>query len=292
MINNAESSNTADGRYIASLFYAQLVSLVFVAIDIRGQPDKMIPDASGSRTPLSHFQKLSSIQLSSNSNNSSQLLDQDCREELSGTYSDSDCAGEAPAEPLEGIAPEMLTPVTRKENLHGKPPNVLVYCGKKDSSRLFENVRSIFVQCLNTDKYTVYHLKHDQVKTTPWLDNTTLLIISSDKVYDDIDEVFLKFFLGGGTVVSFSSSFDAKFVTRIQTNSKSSILTLSYENWSDATFICGRHVYETSLKSLMYDVALTCLAQDKRRGNPVILEAVHETSGGVALLSQVTTNLT
>lgn len=257
------------------------------SIDVRGQPDKMIPGASGPQTPLSHFQKLSGIHLSSNFNNSSQLLDQDCKEELSGTYSDSDCAGEAPAEPLEEIAPEMLTPVTRKENLHGKPPNVLVYCGKKDSSRLFENVRSIFAQCLNTDKYTVYHLKHDQVKTTPWLDNTTMLIISSDKVYDGVDEVFLKYFLEGGTVVSFGSLFDAKFVTRIQTNSKSSILTLSYENWSDATFICGRHVYETSLKSLLCDVTLTCLAQDKRIGNPVILEAVHETSGGVALLSQV-----
>lgn len=214
-------------------------------------------------------------------------VDQIRGEELSETYSDSDCAGEAPAEPLEDVAPEMLTPTTRKTNLQGKPPNVLVYCGKKDSSRLFENVRSVFAQCLNTDRYTIYHLKHDQVKTTPWLENTTLLIISSDKAYDGVDDAFLRYFHGGGTVVSFGCAFDGKFVKRVQMNSKHSILTLSYERWNDATFICGRHVYEQNLESLLYDVTLTTVATEKQKGSPVIVEAVHETSGGVALISQV-----
>lgn len=46
-------------------------------------------------------------------------------------------------------------------------------------------------------------------------------------------------------------------------------------------------MYEMSLKSLLYDVVLTCVARDKHKGNPVVVEAAHETSGGVALLSQV-----
>ena len=111
------------------------------------------------------------------------------REDSSVSF-DSDCAGEAPAASLAELAPELLTPVARRSALCGKPPNILIYCGKKDSNRLFEGVRSVISKCVNPNRYTIYHLKHDHVKTVPWIDNTVLLIISSDKVYDGVDDVF------------------------------------------------------------------------------------------------------
>jgi len=53
----------------------------------------------------------------------------------------------------------------RRATLRCKPPNVVVYCGKKDSGRLFAGIRSALSQCLNTDQYVIYQLKHDQVRS-------------------------------------------------------------------------------------------------------------------------------
>lgn len=43
--------------------------------------------------------------------------------------------GEGPSDPVEDLAPETLTPVRRKALAESKPPNILIYCGKKDSQR-------------------------------------------------------------------------------------------------------------------------------------------------------------
>ena len=88
------------------------------------------------------------------------------------------------------------TPVhTRKTgNRSGgsKPPNVLIYCGKKDRQSAYDAMKRLISRCIRTSRYVIYLLKHDDVLTKPWQDNTELLIIASDKVYDGVDEVFLK----------------------------------------------------------------------------------------------------
>jgi len=93
-------------------------------------------------------------------------------EELSEKFSDSDCAGEAPAErpPEELVSlsshPDVGDVFPRRQKFKGgtgKPPNVVIYCGKTDSRRLFEKVRDTIALCLNPDRYAIYHLKHEQV---------------------------------------------------------------------------------------------------------------------------------
>ena len=97
-----------------------------------------------------------------------------------------------------------------------KPPNVLIYCGKKDSSRMYEAAKKTIELCLNSDKYLLYHLRHDDVDRTPWADNTQLVVICSEKVYDGVDKRFYDYFLSGGTVISFSSAFDNQFISKEQ----------------------------------------------------------------------------
>jgi hypothetical protein len=183
-----------------------------------------------------------------------------------------------------------LTTSARKQGLRNKPPNVLIYCGKKDSSRLYESVKSVVCQCINTSRYTVYHLKHDQVLTTPWSDNTALLIIASDKVYDGVDKRFLDYFLRGGTLISFGSAFDALLVQRKDraTDVKGlGVLILNYDGVDIADFavICTRYCYDVS-KTQLRNVELATLATDRGTGETVIIEAMISGNQGVAVLSQ------
>ena len=195
--------------------------------------------------------------------------------------------GESLSGPIEELAPEALTPMRRQEAIRGKPPNVLVYCGKKDSTRQFEAVKAVLQQCLNTDRYVVYHLRHDQVLTTPWAENSVLLVLANEKAYDGLDKEFLKFFQQGGMVVSFGCTFDEHFVEKVQTSSSSiSVLPLSYKHWRDVSVICSRFAYKNS-ESRLVDVSLRAVATDKNSGYPVLLEANQDLTGGVALLSQV-----
>ena len=189
-------------------------------------------------------------------------------------------------EPQDGAGEAMATPSHRRSDVAVKPPNILVYCGKKDTARRFENVKGILQQCVNTDCYVIYLLRHEQVLTTPWSENTALLVISSDKVYDGTDQAFLNYFKSGGTVVCFSCQLDELFVSRSQVSMTSGVLSLEYGRWTNVNLICGQHVYKNS-DSIMSDTNLTVLGRDSKTGHPVILEACHYESCGLAVLSQV-----
>ena len=82
------------------------------------------------------------------------------------------------------------------------------------------------LQVLNTDQYVIYHLKHDDVLTTPWHDNACLLVVASDRVYDGIDQRFLRYFVWGGRLLSFGSAFDSVLVDR-QTRQPAGMLSAS-----------------------------------------------------------------
>ena len=195
--------------------------------------------------------------------------------------------GESLSGPVEELAPETLTPLKRQRSMRSKPPNVLVYCGKKDSTRQFDAVKVVLEECLSRSRYVIYQLKHDEIKTVPWSENTALLVLASEKAYDGIDDYFLDYFKGNGTILSFGCAFDERFVGRIQTSSNLGVLSLTaFKQWRDVNVICGRHVYK-NCDSLLTDVTLRSLASDKTSGYPVILEANHDLSTGVAVLCQV-----
>lgn len=209
------------------------------------------------------------------------------------------CAGTSSTHNDVKSKPGTLTSVTlsdtltaeRRAAMRRKPPNILVYCGKKDSSRLFVGVKSVLSQCVNTDQYVIYHLKHDQVKSTPWQDNTTLLVIASDKVYDGVDQLFLQYFVHGGRLLSFGSEFDSLIVKRTARlpalTGQLGLVTLNCDGHDNVSVIATKYCYTDSRESVLSDVTMTCLACDTTSCQPVIVETLRESSAGLAILSQV-----
>ena len=193
----------------------------------------------------------------------------------------------------EALSPTMeydglLTPFRGGNNIMSKPPNVLIYCGKKDSQRHFDVFKNVFSLCLNSDKYILYHLKHEHVFTIPWIDNATCLIICCDRLYDHIEMKFLDYFKQGGNVLAFSSTFDSLFVEKQKQEGFSGVLNLKYGRTaaSSVTTICGRSSYVTDLGCKLDGVEIRTVGVDTDNRS-VIMEAMHESSGGMAVLSQV-----
>ena len=190
-------------------------------------------------------------------------------------------AGETSVPPNTGLVHES----SHRES-EGRLPNVLVYCGQKDSTRQFDAVKEIISRCLNTSRYVIYHLRHSDVHTMPWSDNTRLLVISSECIYGGVDAAFLKYFWQGGAIVSFTSAFESLFVERVKTRSIPGVLRMSFEQWTEVSVMCGCYTYD-SPSSQLPGVDVRIVATDAKTRKPVILQVLDESSGGVAFLSQV-----
>ncbi|XP_053397542.1 biotin--protein ligase-like [Mercenaria mercenaria] len=168
-----------------------------------------------------------------------------------------------------------------------KPPNVLVYAGKIDSVRKFNKVKKILEQCLDNESYVIYHLKHEEIETTPWIENTILLVIASKKRYADSNEAFLKYFKAGGKILGLGSGFDQELVGQTMIRKENWIVNLNYKSWSDVSLISGMYAYDTNTV-VVDDSRVTKLATDKNE-NVLIVKVNQETkrSAGSAILSQV-----
>ncbi|XP_012945082.1 biotin--protein ligase [Aplysia californica] len=97
-----------------------------------------------------------------------------------------------------------------------KPPNILVYCGVKDTARRFQQVKLSLEACVNTEAYTIYHLTHESLLADPWRDNAALLVVSfCPQLSSEVEEVVADYIRSaGGNVLSFSSSLDSLFAHR------------------------------------------------------------------------------
>lgn len=204
-----------------------------------------------------------------------------------GFLSESDISSQSPDREMRKETTSNLSSSFQSESASGnrscKPPNILIYSGKKDSVRIFEDIKSVIGECVNANSYTLYHLKHDQVSVTPWNDNTALLIICVENLYDDVEQMFLAYFKKGGKVVSFCSSLDKHFVEREKGQTQSvGVVSLSYKSWSKVHVISSRYVYTEDL-----DENVRVLAVDSVANKPVIVEVKDEASDGMMLLTQV-----
>ena len=185
------------------------------------------------------------------------------------------------------VTPKMgLVHLSSHRESEGKPPNVLIYCGQKDSTRQFDAVKDIISQCLNTSRYVIYHLRHGDVHKVPWSDNTCLLVISSECVYGGVDAAFLNYFHQGGAIISFTSAFDTLFMEHVQSRSIPGVLRMSFEQCTEVSVICGCYTYDGT-SSQLPGVDVRIVATDAKTRKPVILQVLDENSGGVAFLSQV-----
>lgn len=171
-----------------------------------------------------------------------------------------------------------------------KPPNVLVYAGKIDSVRKFNKVRRVLDQCLDTECYVIYHLKHEELETTPWIENTVLLVLASKKKYSDSNAAFMKYFQSGGRILGLGSGFDQEMVTQKMVRKENWMVSLKYKTWTDVSLISGMYAYTDEM--VVGDCHVSKLATDKD-DNVVIVKVSKETKGtaGTAILSQVSDTL-
>lgn len=90
----------------------------------------------------------------------------------------------------------------KKRNSDGcKPPNILVYSESNDiRSNVIETIKNI----LHPDRYTIYELNTEQLKTTFWIDNTTLLIVCGPTA-QPIGSILIEYYLCGGKMLCLCS---------------------------------------------------------------------------------------
>lgn len=197
--------------------------------------------------------------------------------------------GEAPCE----FDSQFLESVERVKMMHGnmKPPNILVYCGKKDTEKRFNGVKATLEQCVNLDRYIIYALKHDQVKRDPWADNSALLVVSCDSLHEGVGDAFLRYFESGGIILSFGSPFDAMFVARheIELQDDSAVVKVAFRTWKDVPVLCGRYLYD--LKEVTGEKVTLSVLGTNQDGRPIILDVKSQTTeAGHAIVSQVLLN--
>ncbi|WAR09207.1 BPL1-like protein, partial [Mya arenaria] len=128
----------------------------------------------------------------------------------------------------------------------GKPPNVLIYTGKIDSVRKFDRVKKVLEQCLDVEKYVIYHLKHEDIDREPWIDNTILLVLATKKKYQDSHAAFMQYFMSGGRILGFGSGFDTELLGQTMVRPENWITQLNYGGWTDVSLISGSYVYDVN----------------------------------------------
>lgn len=168
-----------------------------------------------------------------------------------------------------------------------KPPNVLIYTGKIDSVRKFERVKKVLEQCVDNECYVIYHLKHEDVTTTPWTENTCLLVLASKKQYEDSNSAFLEYLKNGGKIIGFGSGFDTVLVGQIMVRAQNWFTQVTYKTWADVSLVTGSYAY--NLKEVTLEGCnVTKLGVDKD-SNVAIAKVTMGTKGsqGCAILSQV-----
>uniref|UniRef100_T1E760 Biotin-protein ligase n=1 Tax=Crotalus horridus TaxID=35024 RepID=T1E760_CROHD len=109
---------------------------------------------------------------------------------------------------VEEVSGDCITGNMQKVNLTGKPPNILIYLGSDSKKLKFEEIKSVIMDCVDINAYTIYQLLEKQVLTVPWIDNALLLIIAeSEPISDAVSKQFLAFISKGGKILGLSTSF-------------------------------------------------------------------------------------
>ncbi|XP_062392445.1 biotin--protein ligase [Sardina pilchardus] len=120
-------------------------------------------------------------------------------------YDDSDEG----TEELESFAGQ-----SKRVNVSGKPPNVLVYTGS--CVERFDLIRCLLSECIDTDSYILYPLRPQQALSEPWLENTLLLVLAADEALTpQLQERFLAYLDKGGKILGLSSTFSPAGLTLV-----------------------------------------------------------------------------
>ncbi|XP_010891889.2 biotin--protein ligase isoform X1 [Esox lucius] len=114
-------------------------------------------------------------------------------------------SGDETLDEFEEDAAESFVGQSRRVNVSGKPPNVLVYTG--GCQERFQRVRSLVGECIDMYSYTVYPLRPQQALSEPWLESAALLILASDDpLTPQLQARFLAYLELGGKILGLSST--------------------------------------------------------------------------------------
>ncbi|OXB79513.1 UNVERIFIED_CONTAM: hypothetical protein H355_000329 [Colinus virginianus] len=187
---------------------------------------------------------------------------------------------------------DCLSTRIKRINLAGKPPNVLIYVGSETAKVDFERVRTVIQECIDTDSYTIYQLHEEQVLKAPWIDNSLLLIIATEKpISEKNQKQFMKFLSKGGKILGLSSSFT---FDGIQIKRKDKLKKTVHElvvSKMDSTeiklnLLISGCIFEVAMKEGSNKVKpLSCLNNADK--DIVIVHLPYGDNGGEAILSQV-----
>ena len=171
----------------------------------------------------------------------------------------------------------------------GKPPNILIYTDSDEDQPIrFIIVVNLLQQCISREHYAMYHLKRSQVTSTPWIENTVMLILAADKVpRQGIAECFLAYFINGGLLFSLACNFDELFLRRSDVSKPNlKVLKLNYEDLKDIHVLGIDGGYINIEPSKDPNLSIVPLAKDLNN-LPLIVKIHHATDKGTAIFSRV-----
>ncbi|KAM9539220.1 biotin--protein ligase isoform 1-T1 [Salvelinus alpinus] len=125
--------------------------------------------------------------------------------DLPDDYATCTDSGDETLDEFEEDEAESFVGQSRRVNVTGKPPNVLVFTG--GCQERFQRMRSLLGECIDMDSYTVYPLRPQQALSEPWLESATLLVLASDEpLTPQLQARFLAYLEQGGRVLGLSST--------------------------------------------------------------------------------------
>ncbi|NXN95859.1 BPL1 ligase, partial [Rhinopomastus cyanomelas] len=192
---------------------------------------------------------------------------------------------------LEEKNDDFLARGVKRVNIAGKPPNILIYLGSETAEVKFEQVKAILQECVDAHSYTIYQLHEEQVLKAPWIDNSLLLVIATEKpISEGNHKKFVKFLSKGGKILGFSSSF---VVDGIQIKRKNKLKKTVHEvvvSKMDSTeiklnLVTSGCIFKVMKKDTSKVKTLSRLNNADK--DSVIVHLTYGDSGGEVILSQV-----
>ncbi|KAJ9584247.1 hypothetical protein L9F63_021409 [Diploptera punctata] len=125
-----------------------------------------------------------------------------------------------------------------------KPPNVLVY---SESSVTLDNVTTVLHSTLQRDKYAIYPVSQSALLSSPWSDNTVLLVMCGN-VAESLAARFLHYLLQGGRVLCLCSDFLHMVLPTFRTAEvrERELVQFSYARWKQVRMMHHIFCYQAS----------------------------------------------
>ncbi|KAL2095419.1 hypothetical protein ACEWY4_010138 [Coilia grayii] len=180
---------------------------------------------------------------------------------------------------------------SRRVNVSGKPPNILVYTGS--SVNRFDVIHCLLAECIDTESYTLYPLRPQQALSEPWLESTLLLVLAAEETLTpQLQERFLAYLDKGGKVLGLSSTFTPAGLSLVTKESqRNQICRLNFTK-SDSTelelsVLASGSVYvREPAEGMRGEVELWGELHGEAK-DMVIVRVTHGARGGEAVLCQV-----